>query len=111
MLDKSTVIRTATNYAEAVKKEFSPDAVILFGSYVNGNPNEGSDIDIAVLFNGFSGDIGKACSRLWDISYDISWDIEPHLLDSSDNPSGFVGHVLRTGQVIFESQDDNAARC
>jgi predicted nucleotidyltransferase len=39
-----------------VKREFSPLAVILFGSYINGTPNENSNIDIGILFNGFSGD-------------------------------------------------------
>jgi hypothetical protein len=33
MLDKTTVLTTAERYADAVKKEFSPSAVILFGSY------------------------------------------------------------------------------
>jgi predicted nucleotidyltransferase len=69
MLDKSTVVNTATRYAEAVSKEFSPSAVILFGSYINGTPNEDSDIDIGILFNGFSGDWREANSRLWNIAY------------------------------------------
>jgi predicted nucleotidyltransferase len=36
MLDKTTVMTTAQAYADAVKKEFSPFAVILFGSYAKG---------------------------------------------------------------------------
>jgi len=46
MLEKGTVINTVERYAEAVTKEFSPIAVILFGSYENGNPTEDSDIDV-----------------------------------------------------------------
>ena len=103
MLDKGTVIDTAERYKEAVTKEFSPSAVVLFGSYVNGNPHEDSDIDIGVVFNGFTGDWHKASSRLWKLSYDISWDIEPHLLDTTQDKSGFVKHVLKTGRIIYQA--------
>jgi hypothetical protein len=37
-----------------VCKILNPKTVILFGSYVNGNPHELSDI--AIVFNGFQGD-------------------------------------------------------
>jgi len=103
MLDKATVISTVERYADAVKNEFSPDAVILFGSYVNGNPHEESDIDVGVVFNGFTGDWRETSSRLWHLAYDISWDIEPHLLDSTQDKSGFVKHVLKTGQIIYQA--------
>ena len=44
MLDKRTVISIVEQYAAAVKKEFSPFAVVLFGSYAKGNANDNSDI-------------------------------------------------------------------
>ena len=103
MLDKRTVINTVEQYAEAVKKEFSPFAVVLFGSYVKGNPTEDSDIDIGIVFNGFSGDWRKTSSRLWNLAYDISWDIEPHMLDRQNDKSGFVAHVFKTGQIIYQA--------
>jgi len=103
MLDQKTVVNMVEKYADAVKKEFSPSAVILFGSYVKGNPTADSDIDVGIIFNGFSGDWRKVSSRLWNIAYDISWDIEPHLLDTARDKSGFVKHVLKTGQVIYQA--------
>jgi len=103
MLDKGTAISTVERYIDAVKKEFSPSAVILFGSYANGNPTEDSDIDVGVVFNGFSGDWRKTSSRLWNLAYDISWDIEPHLLDTKQDKSGFVKHVFKTGQIIYQA--------
>jgi len=45
MLDKRTVISIVEQYADAVKKEFSPVAVVLFGSYAKGSANENSDIE------------------------------------------------------------------
>ena len=103
MLDKGTVINTVKRYTEAVTKEFSPSAVVLFGSYINGNPNEDSDIDVAVIFNGFSGDWLKTSARLWGLKEDISLDIEPHLLDSAEDKSGFVKYVFKTGQIIYKA--------
>jgi len=102
MLDKEAVVNTVEMYINAIKQEFSPNAVILFGSYVNGNPTEESDIDIGVVFNGFSGDWREASLRLWNLAYDISWDIEPHLLDIKQDKSGFVKHVLKTGEILYQ---------
>ena len=104
MLDKATVINTVERYVDAVKREFSPYAVVLFGSCVNGGANDDSDIDIGVIFNGFSGDWMKTSLRLWHLAYDISWDIEPHMLDATQDDSGFVQHVFKTGQVIYKAQ-------
>ena len=50
MLDKATVISTANEYVNEIKKQYDPFAIVLFGSYMNGNPHEYSDIDIAVVF-------------------------------------------------------------
>ena len=101
MLDKETVIKAVKQYANAVAKEFSPDAIVLYGSYAKGNPNEDSDIDVAVIFNGFSGDWLKTSSSLWRLRENISLYIEPILLDSADDKSGFVKNIYKTGQIIY----------
>ena len=103
MLDKGTVIDTVERYAEIVTKELSPSAVILFGSYANGNPHEDSDIDVGVVFDGFTGDWRQTASRLWRLRRGVSFDIEPHLLDSADDKSGFVKHIFKTGQIIYRA--------
>jgi predicted nucleotidyltransferase len=89
-------------YADAVKNEFSPSAIVLYGSYAKGNPHENSDIDVAVIFNGFSGDWLKTSTRLWRLTEDISFDIEPILLDSTEDKSGFVRNIFKTGQIIYQ---------
>jgi len=101
-VDKKTVINTVEKYTQAVTNELSPSAVILFGSYVNGNPHSDSDIDVGVVFNGFTGDWRKTATQLWRLRRGISFDIEPHLLDSENDQSGFVEHVFKTGQVIYQ---------
>jgi len=102
MLDKETVINTVEQYAEIVSKELSPSAVVLFGSYANGKPDENSDIDVGIVFNGFTGDRRQTAARLWRLRRDVSFDIEPHLLDMANDKSGFVKHVFKTGKIIYQ---------
>jgi predicted nucleotidyltransferase len=101
MLDKETVISIVQQYANVVTKELSPDAVVLYGSYAKGNPHNDSDIDIAVIFNGFSGDWLETSKRLWHLRENISLYIEPILLDSAEDKSGFVKNIYKTGQIIY----------
>ena len=106
MLDKRTVITTVKQYADIVIKELSPAAIVLYGSYAKGNPHKDSDIDVAVIFDGFTGDWLKVSSDLWKLRRNISFDIEPILLDSTQDMSGFVKNIYKTGQVIYKSDCD-----
>jgi len=87
-----------------VAKELSPSAIVLYGSHVKGTAHEESDIDVAVIFNGFKDDWLKTSSNLWRLTEDISLDLEPILLDSTEDKSGFVRNVLKTGKVIYQAQ-------
>jgi predicted nucleotidyltransferase len=103
MLDKKAVRAIADKYADEVRKTMSPDAIILFGSYVDGNPHEWSDIDIAVIMNGFDGSWLETTTLLSSLTRRVSIIIEPHLLDVSSDRSGFVEHILKTGVVIYKA--------
>jgi len=103
MLDQKTAREIATKYAEEVQKVLNPKAVIMFGSCVNGAPHEYSDIDIAVVFHDFQGNWLETASLLFGLTWDVSIDIEPHLMDETSDPSGFLAHVRKTGEVIFEA--------
>jgi len=104
MLDKETVREIAVTYGEEVKKVLNPTAIILFGSYVNGNPHEWSDIDIAVIINDFQGNWLETASLLCRLTRHVSIDIEPHLLDELCDKSGFVEHIIKTGEIIYKSK-------
>jgi len=103
MLDKETVVNYARRYADEIVKKHSPHAVVLFGSYVSGTPHEYSDIDIAVVFNEFNGDWLATSKDFWKTTENISKWIEPHLLDTTKDPSGFTDYVMRTGDVIYQA--------
>jgi predicted nucleotidyltransferase len=103
MLDKATVRELAEKYAEEVKQVLSPSLIMLFGSYVNGNPHEWSDIDIAVIMHDYQGDWLKTHSMLYSLTRRVSIDIEPHLLDETCDKSGFIEHVIKTGELIYKA--------
>jgi predicted nucleotidyltransferase len=77
---------------------------VLYGSHAKGDVHQDSDIDVAVIFDGFSGDWLKTSSFLWRLRRDISFDIEPILLDRTKDKSGFVANIFKTGQVIYQRE-------
>ncbi|MCL2212640.1 MAG: nucleotidyltransferase domain-containing protein [Oscillospiraceae bacterium] len=101
-MDKETVIDVVSLYATAVTKKYSPSAIIVFGSHINGTPHKDSDIDVGVIFDGFDGDWLDTSAHLWKLCHGISFDIEPHLLDKQNDDSGFVAHVMKTGKIIYQ---------
>ena len=105
MLDKKKVREIAQKYSDEVRKVLTPMSVILFGSYVNGIPHEWSDIDIAVLVNNVKDeDWYDSRILLQRIIRNREFiDIEPHLLNPNHDPSGFVKHVIKTGEVVYQS--------
>jgi predicted nucleotidyltransferase len=101
-MDKTTALACVRRYAEEVTKELKPEKIVMFGSYAAGQPHDDSDIDVAVIFNGFEGDVLRVSSWLWSLTWKVSSYIEPILLDISDDKSGFAEEVLRTGEVIYQ---------
>lgn len=100
-MDKREAIEVAERYASAVKTKFDSVKIILFGSYVKGNFNEDSDIDIAVIL--------KDYNNLTDIQLDlmrlrrsIDSRIEPHPFRERDfeNSNPIVHEILKYGQDI-----------
>jgi len=104
MLDQETVINMVKQYANIVAKELSPVTIVLFGSYARGNARDDSDIDVAVIFDGFTGNWHETSSMLWRLRREISYDIEPVLLDSAEDKSGFVKNIYKTGQIIYNTK-------
>jgi len=104
MLDKKRAREIALMYSEEVQKILNPVSIRLFGSYVNGSPHQWSDIDIAVLVNDVK---QEEWYNTLILLQKIKWnkddftDIEPHLIDETNDPSGFVEHIIKTGEVIY----------
>ena len=102
-MDKRKVREIAIRYTNRVCQLYQPKQIIIFGSYVNGNPNADSDIDIAVIFDNVEGDWLEIWGRLIGLREGISYDIETHILDETCNRSGFLDHIRKTGEIIYQS--------
>ncbi len=96
-MDRNKAIELSKIYSQEVRNIYNPYKIILYGSYIRNEQTKDSDIDIAVIFNGFSGDWLKTSSDLWRITEKADTIIEPVLLDLKNDPGGFVQEVLRTG--------------
>ncbi|MDO4539666.1 MAG: nucleotidyltransferase domain-containing protein [Syntrophomonadaceae bacterium] len=103
MLDQSAVISTVRQYADDVRQALAPAAIVLYGSYASGTAREGSDIDVAVIFDGYQGDWLSDSALLWKLACKRSLDIEPVLLDRAHDRSGFAAEVMQTGHLIYQS--------
>lgn len=99
-MDKSEALRLAKKYSAEVKKTLNPSDIFLFGSYSNGVPHEWSDIDVAVIFDGFDGDFLETSALLWKLRRNVSDEIEPHLLDKRNDNIGFATEIIRTGTPV-----------
>ena len=101
MLDKAEARNIALENAEVVNRELVPKNIILFGSYINGMPTENSDIDIAVVFDGFDGNWLETATLRSQLKRKVNLLIEPHILDESEDVTGFLNHVRQTGEVLI----------
>ena len=102
-MEHADALVKAAQYAEQVKHRFRPNAIVLFGSHANGDYTADSDIDVAVVFQGFQGDYLHTAAELWEMRRGISCDIEPHLLDSAEDQSGFARYIMNTGRVLYKA--------
>lgn len=101
-MDRKQAKTYATKFANEVIKQLNPDKILLYGSYATNSWNEDSDIDVAVIFNGFTDHQYKTLIWLWKIAYPIYWNIQPILLDIQNDPSGFVEYVIQTGELLYQ---------
>ena len=102
-MDRNTALAAATAYAAEVCKVLDPYTIIMYGSHVKGTATADSDIDIAIVFDGYSGNWLKDSALLWKLTRKISTSIEPILLDRTQDPSGFVADIFNTGEILYSS--------
>ncbi len=106
-MDNSTVMNSVNGYAAVVVKAFSPEAIILYGSYANGEARQNSDIDIAVIFHRYNDNPLTGMQSLFKLRRNIDSRIEPVLLDEQHDKSGFLKHIKQTGHVVYLKETGN----
>lgn len=104
-MDKA-INKTITEYIRQVQQKY-PDfeAGYVFGSHAKGNPNQDSDIDLALIFKDLDGSNRFDFQvQLMLIASRIDSRIEPHPISEKDFNSGnsFVMEIKKTGIEIVE---------
>lgn len=98
------VIEIATCFAERVRAYIPVRMVVLYGSYVKGNVDKNSDIDIAVVVDKIEGNYLKISAELFNLVRGINKKIEPILLSTEKDRSGFLESILKHGKIIYQSE-------
>ena len=99
-MDNQQTLELARSYALIVRQEYPKADIYLFGSRNSGNSSSESDIDIAIIVSKIKGDWLDQSAKLWKLRQEISNYIEPVLLESENDPSGFVEHIIKTGTKL-----------
>lgn len=100
-MDKSQVLEKAMQYTALVNENMKPQKIILYGSYAKGNSKEDSDIDIAVVVDKIDENFLDTEVLLYKLRRHVDDRIEPILIDSNEDKSGFLDEILKHGQIIY----------
>lgn len=102
-MDKREAVEKIKRYSDLIREKIKPVKVILYGSYAKGNWKEESDIDVAVVLPKLEGDFLELEKQLYKIRHMVDDNIEPILLEESNDKSGFLKNILSYGEVIYSS--------
>ncbi len=96
------VVEKVKKYADVVRKDMPVKMIILYGSYARGSENVSSDIDVAVVVDNIENDYLEQSARLFHLVRGIDTRIEPVLLSSNEDRSGFLSSILKYGEIIYQ---------
>ncbi len=96
-MNQKEVLNIASKYADSVRNILSVRGIYLYGSWARGTAEKDSDIDIAVIVDELPDDYLGTLALLWKLTRGEGIDIEPVLLESDDDRSGFLKTILKTG--------------
>lgn len=90
--------------AELEKHNFHIKTAILFGSYVQGNYHEGSDIDIALVSEDFEGIRFFDRQKLADVTLSVDSRLSPLPFRPEDFEESdlWVREIMETGERIIQ---------
>jgi len=102
-MDKEYVVKCVHLFAEKVIQSLDVRQILLFGSYAKGTATEYSDIDVAVITNAPVKDWLETSTQLFRLRRDINLSIEPVLIDTTSDRSGFLEEIRKTSELIYDS--------
>jgi uncharacterized protein len=96
---RSQVNQIALQFAICLQESMKLHSLYIYGSYAKGHFTEDSDIDIAVVADGFSGDLVDDTFMLMKIRRKVDNRIEPHpfSLNEFNENDPVAREIIRTG--------------
>jgi len=92
---------------EQIVEKFKPQKIILFGSYVRGNPRPESDVDLLVVMDTQLREVQQAIQICQQIEYRFGLDVIVHtpkyLSERVKMGDWFLRDILKEGKVLYES--------
>ena len=94
-------------FAVQVAEQFSPQKIILFGSYAYGKPTEDSDVDILVIMS-FKGSNPEKATQIWmatrpKFPIDIMVRKPAELKKRLKMGDFFLREITEKGKVLYEA--------
>jgi predicted nucleotidyltransferase len=68
-MDKREAVERDRRYSELVIKKYNPKKIILFGTYAKGTYRNGSDIDIAIIFEKVEGSFLESLTSYGEVLF------------------------------------------
>ena len=99
-MDKGEAINKVKEYSILLKKNIPLEKIYLFGSYAKNTNRTDSDIDVAIVVKKLEGDYFTIQPLLWKIRRQIDDRIEPILIETDNDISGFLVEIQRNGIEI-----------
>ena len=92
----SEIAKPIKEYIAAVKEKYRIEKVFLFGSYISGQADKESDIDLAVISPSFTGDRFIDNVNL----YKLTWKIDTRIEPVGFRPEDFNSNNLLANEII-----------
>ena len=103
--------RAITDFIRLLERDIRVETIVLYGSYLHGEPHEWSDFDLAVISPDFEN------MAMWQRQEMIATAtvyrdrrVSPMGYPSSEyhnpGPHSFLGEIIRTGRVVYQAPVD-----
>lgn len=99
-MDQREALTKLREYRALLEPHFQIADMYLYGSFATGQQRDHSDIDVAVVVNSIPDDHLAQLALLWRLRRQVDFRIEPILLESGNDPSGFLSQVRSQGIAV-----------
>ncbi len=104
-MGKAAVLKIIGQFKDVIeKKGIRIERIVLYGSYATGSEREGSDIDLVIISDDFSGlDYWQRIDLLSAAIYEVFKPIEAVAMTRAEWEKGdsFIVDFARNGEVVF----------